>query len=176
MLLGLLASKTQRAEKGERVKEHLLLTRYSPKRVADGDMLSIADVQEMDIGIMPLPDEPWTRGKSGYKLVQYMACGIPVVADRPGVGANLHNHQVLMLTAHLKRTSLPPAGQRAHTTAIWRYSSGIAHCPPSDMSIPYVGQTGWHALGRRLSALTPIVLKPFSRARMLRGSSRAATG
>src|SRR6202008_4486782 len=66
------------------------------------------------------------------------ACGIPVVADRPGVGANLHNHQVLMLTAHLKPAALPPAGQRAHTTAIWRYSSGIDHCPPSDMSIPYV--------------------------------------
>ena len=59
------------------------------------------------------------------------ACGIPVVADRPGVGANLHNHQVLLLTAHLTRAALPPAGQRAHTTATWRYSSGIAHCPPS---------------------------------------------
>jgi len=94
------------------------------------------------------------------------ACGIPVVADRPGVGANLHNHQVLMLTAHLTRAALPPAGQRAHTTATWRYSSGIANCPPSDMCIPYVGQTGWHALGRRLSALTPMVLKPFSRGRV----------
>jgi 5-(hydroxymethyl)furfural/furfural oxidase len=94
------------------------------------------------------------------------ACGIPVVADRPGVGANLHNHQVLYLTAHLTRAALPPAGQRAHTTATWRYSSGIAHCPPSDMYISYVGQTGWHALGRRLSALTPAVLKPFSRGRV----------
>ena len=94
------------------------------------------------------------------------ACGIPVVADRPGVGANLHNHQVLLLTAHLTRAALPPAGQRAHTTATWRYSSGIADCPPSDMCIPFVGQTGWHALGRRLSALTPTVLKPFSRGRV----------
>ena len=44
-ILGLLSSKTKRAESGERVKEHLLLTRYSPARVATGDMLSIADVQ-----------------------------------------------------------------------------------------------------------------------------------
>ncbi|MBN8921089.1 MAG: GMC family oxidoreductase N-terminal domain-containing protein, partial [Rhizobiales bacterium] len=90
-------------------------------------------------------------------------CGIPVVADRPGVGANLHNHQILYLVAHLKRHALPPAGQRAHTTATWRFSSGVADCPPSDMYISFVGQTGWHELGRRLSSLTPAVLKPFSR-------------
>jgi glycosyltransferase involved in cell wall biosynthesis len=46
----------------------------------------VADVQGFDIGIMPLPDEPWERGKCGYKLVQYMACGRPVVASP--VGAN----------------------------------------------------------------------------------------
>ena len=45
----------------------------------------IAAVQAMDIGIMPLPDEPWARGKSGYKLVQYMACGLPLVASPVGV-------------------------------------------------------------------------------------------
>ena len=34
----------------------------------------------MDLGIMPLIDRPFERGKSGYKLIQYMACGLPVVA------------------------------------------------------------------------------------------------
>lgn len=49
----------------------------------------IASVQAMDIGIMPLPDEPWARGKSGYKLVQYMACGLPVVASPVGVNSSM---------------------------------------------------------------------------------------
>lgn len=43
-------------------------------------------IQQFDIGIMPLPDEPFARGKCGYKLIQCMACGKPVVASP--VGAN----------------------------------------------------------------------------------------
>lgn len=43
-------------------------------------------LQEMDIGIMPIPDGPWERGKCGYKLIQYMACRVPVVGS--AVGAN----------------------------------------------------------------------------------------
>ena len=47
-ILGVLSSKSKRAENNEeRIKEHLLLTRYSPERVARGDMLSVADVQEI---------------------------------------------------------------------------------------------------------------------------------
>jgi glycosyltransferase involved in cell wall biosynthesis len=40
---------------------------------------------EMDIGLMPLADTPWTRGKCAYKALQYMAAGIPPVADDVGV-------------------------------------------------------------------------------------------
>jgi len=41
----------------------------------------VNDILDFDIGIMPLPETPWSRGKCGYKLIQYMACGIPVVAS-----------------------------------------------------------------------------------------------
>lgn len=57
-ILGLLSSKTKRAEEGrEPISEHLLLTRYSAKRVARGDMLSLSDVNEILaiplLGIIP---------------------------------------------------------------------------------------------------------------------------
>ena len=45
-----------------------------------------AELARCDVGIMPLPDAPWERGKCGYKLIQYMASGLPVVASP--IGAN----------------------------------------------------------------------------------------
>ncbi|WP_266157813.1 glycosyltransferase [Dyella silvatica] len=48
-----------------------------------------ATIALMDIGIMPLIDGPWERGKCGYKLIQYMACGLPVVASPVGVNADI---------------------------------------------------------------------------------------
>ncbi|MDH5834884.1 septum site-determining protein MinD [Luteimonas kalidii] len=59
-ILGLLSSKTRKAETGGRVHEHLLLTRYNPDRVGKGEMLSITDVEEV-LGIKTLgviPESP----------------------------------------------------------------------------------------------------------------------
>ena len=54
----------------------------------------IERIQAMDIGIMPLPNTPWMRGKCGYKLIQYMACGLPVVASPVGVNTKIVEHGV----------------------------------------------------------------------------------
>jgi glycosyltransferase involved in cell wall biosynthesis len=42
-----------------------------------------------DVGIMPLDDDDWTRGKGGFKLLQYMAAGLPTVASPVGVNTDI---------------------------------------------------------------------------------------
>ena len=49
----------------------------------------IADFQSMDIGLYPMPNDAWSRGKSGFKAVQYMACGKPVVASPVGIARDM---------------------------------------------------------------------------------------
>lgn len=49
-------------------------------------------IQNFDIGIMPLSNTPWEKGKCGYKLIQYMACGIPVVGSNVGVNSKIISH------------------------------------------------------------------------------------
>jgi len=72
-ILGLLASKTKKAEAGERITEHLLLTRYNPARVEKGEMLSISDVEEIlglkVVGVIPEAPEVLQSSNSGNPVI-----------------------------------------------------------------------------------------------------------
>ena len=74
-VLGILASKSRRAEKGDlRVKEHLVLTRYNATRVSKGEMLSVDDVKEILaiplLGIIPESSTVLTSSNSGEPVIK----------------------------------------------------------------------------------------------------------
>ncbi len=74
-MLGVLSSKSRRAEQGERIKEHLLLTRYSPARVESGEMLSVSDVEDiLSIPLLGVIPESQAVLKASNQ-------GIPVIMD-----------------------------------------------------------------------------------------------
>jgi glycosyltransferase involved in cell wall biosynthesis len=59
----------------------------------------IEDLRAMDVGIMPMPDNDWTRGKCGFKAIQYMALGIPTVTSPVGMATELVQDNVNGLSA-----------------------------------------------------------------------------
>ncbi|MBJ6978336.1 MULTISPECIES: septum site-determining protein MinD [unclassified Luteimonas] len=72
-IIGLLDSKTRRAENGEPVKSHLLLTRYNPARVETGEMLSITDVEDVlglkTIGVIPESGDVLNASNKGEPVI-----------------------------------------------------------------------------------------------------------
>jgi septum site-determining protein MinD len=74
-MLGLLSSKSRKAEAGERIKEHLLLTRYNPIRVENGEMLSVSDVEDiLSIPLLGVIPESQAVLKASNQ-------GVPVIMD-----------------------------------------------------------------------------------------------
>ncbi|QJD57639.1 septum site-determining protein MinD [Pseudomonas sp. gcc21] len=74
-ILGLLSSKSRRAESGERIKEHLLLTRYNPVRAESGEMLTVSDVEDiLSIPLLGVIPESQAVLKASNQ-------GVPVIMD-----------------------------------------------------------------------------------------------
>src|SRR5262249_42499034 len=80
-ILGILQAKSKRAEEGrEPVREHLLITRYSPKRVEKGEMLSVDDVQEILrvplLGVIPESEEVLQASNAGNPVIHSNGCDV----------------------------------------------------------------------------------------------------
>ena len=72
-IIGLLQAKTQAVINGGKVREHLLLTRYDPERVAEGEMLSLEDVQEILsvplVGVIPESEAVLKASNKGVPVI-----------------------------------------------------------------------------------------------------------
>ena len=107
-ILGLLASKTQRAEKDKtRVKEHLLLTRYSPRRVAAGEMMSVGDVKEI-LGIDVIGVDPGVAGRA--RGIQRRHAGDPERGERCRARVRRRGHPAARRSVPLRFIDEPKKG------------------------------------------------------------------
>ena len=88
--------------------------------------------------------------------------GIPVLADRPGVGAHLQDHASTALAFHLRRDARIDPAARRHIFAGVRYSSGHPGCPPGDMFLTIVNRAGWHPLGAAMGSILLTVNRAFA--------------
>ena|SRR5579871_1199375 len=99
------------------------------------------------------------------------ALDIPVVADIPGVGANLREHPGVPVLAYLIRPARLQHGTRPLQVAL-RYSSRLSDCPPHDMYASVFCRAAWHGVGARLGMIMTWVNKAYSAGRVALCSPR----
>jgi glycosyltransferase involved in cell wall biosynthesis len=59
----------------------------------------LEQINSFDVGVMPLPNDDWARGKCAFKLIQYMACGVPVIASPVGANVDVVNAECGLLAS-----------------------------------------------------------------------------
>jgi len=93
--------------------------------------------------------------------------GIPVVADRPGVGRNLQEHPGISVSAFIRPEARLGDTTRRHIHLALRYSSGLPGGMVSDMYLMAAARSAWHPLGTRIGTFVAWINKPHSRGRVV---------
>jgi glycosyltransferase involved in cell wall biosynthesis len=121
----------------------------------------VDDLRDIDVGIMPLTDDEWTRGKCGMKALQYMALGIPTVCSPVGVNPRIvRNHENGLLAG-------TPEEWSAHLTS-------LLHSPELRSRLGQAGRATVEA-GYALSTHVPTVLEIFKSAVRNHSTSEVTT-
>jgi len=94
--------------------------------------------------------------------VQLAPLGIPVLNHLPAVGANLQNHPIVYLGAHITREARQAPWLRPGFNSALRYSSGL-HGGSSDLQVLILNKSSWHGLGASVAGLGVCLTQPFSR-------------
>src|SRR5258707_352351 len=116
-IIGMLDSKTVKAERGERVEKHVLITRYDPARAARGEMLSIEDILEILatplLGIIPESQEVLTASNVGSPVTLHNAASAPARAYIDAVRRLMGETVTMMVPAERKGLMNRLLGRRA---------------------------------------------------------------
>ena len=91
--------------------------------------------------------------------------GRPVLHGSAGVGANLQNHPLLPVLTFLARPGREASG-RPNACTYLRWSSGLPGTGPGDLGLYIRSYVAWHALGRQMGMLSPVLMAPRSRGRV----------
>jgi 5-(hydroxymethyl)furfural/furfural oxidase len=144
----------------------------------DGSRITGVEVRTRDQEITTIPARevvvsagalhtPALLLRSGIGPADHLtSLGVPVVADRPGVGGNLQEHPQIAVTALLEPDARQSWEQRRHIFAGFRYSSGIEGCDEVDMYGVVVNRGAWHPLGQKLGGFLIWVNKAYSQGRV----------
>lgn len=122
-IIGLLDSKTHKAESGQNVPAFLLLTRYSPARVESGEMLSITDVEEVlglkAIGVVPESGDVLNASNKGE----------PVILDPESAAGQAYEDAVAAFLAKSVRCASPPWRRKASSASCSEGKHGTVRFP-----------------------------------------------
>ena len=99
------------------------------------------------------------------------ALGIPVVADRPGVGKGLMDHAAVIVAAYITPDARLDRRMKRHSVLGLRYSSGLPEAPLGDMYMAVLSKSTWHEVGRQIGSILTFINKPFSESGEVRLSS-----
>jgi 5-(hydroxymethyl)furfural/furfural oxidase len=99
------------------------------------------------------------------------ALGIPVVADRPGVGKGLMDHAAVIVAAYMTPDARLDRRMKRHSVLGLRYSSAMDGAPQGDMFMAVLSKSTWHEVGRQLGSFLTFINKPFSEAGEVRLAS-----